>query len=320
MEQPTNPARQSRRGSLASKNPELIPVWDKEANGELSPDDVVPSSTETVFWICPNGHGSYAMRIYSRVRKSSPGCPACSRSTMMKHLRGPKPETLLGVINPELAAEWDTAANGNLTPMDVNVNSLQKAWWVCPAGHPSFFSRIANRNAGSGCPCCGRRRTISAHSIPAPGKSVAELFPDIAADWDTEANGGLTASDVSAGSGRRMYWKCPKGHGSYASSPTARTSKGAVCPVCAKGNRADLRALPAPGRSLAELRPETAAEWDAAANAPRTPSDVAATSKRVYSWLCPAGHPAYRMRVVDRWHSNSCPVCNPSSADRVVTG
>ncbi|MCC3292838.1 zinc-ribbon domain-containing protein [Arthrobacter sp. zg-Y1110] len=227
----------------------------------------------------------------------------------------------LSQVNPALAAEWDYARNGDLKPSDVTPSSLNKAWWVCSNGHPSFFSRIANRNAGSGCPACGRSRTTIACKTPVPGQSLADLRPDLAAEWDAEANAGLQANGVYLGSSRIVSWLCPEGHGSYIAKPSSRTGAAKRgCPVCAERSRLDGRSVPAPGRSLAELRPDLAAQWDAEANAPRTPADVALQSKRVYSWLCPQGHDPYRMRVVDRYHSNGCPVCLPSSADRIVTG
>lgn len=224
----------------------------------------------------------------------------------------------LQAANPELASEWNIELNGDLTPDDVTASSLTKAWWDCTAGHTPYYSRIANRNAGSGCPVCGRERTILASSLPAPGQSLAELFPDIAAEWDTEANGDLGPWQVRKASNRVASWICPAGHGSYRATISHRTCADQRCPVCAEQARADLRTLPASGRSLAERRPALAAEWDAAANAPRTPADVALQSKRAYVWNCPEGHAPYRMRVVDRYFSNGCPECKPSSAARAL--
>ncbi|MCC3299463.1 zinc-ribbon domain-containing protein [Arthrobacter caoxuetaonis] len=220
--------------------------------------------------------------------------------------------------NPELASEWHTELNGDLTPASVTPSSLKKAWWACPKGHLPFYSRIANRNAGSGCPVCGRERTTLASSVPAPGRSLAELHPEIAADWDIEANGDLTPSRVRRASNKVVSWICPNGHGSYRATTQHRVYQGQRCPVCSEQARADLRTLPAPGRSLAERNPALAAEWNTEANAPRTTADVALQSKRAYVWNCPEGHAPYRMRVADRHFSNGCPVCKPSSAARAL--
>lgn len=225
----------------------------------------------------------------------------------------------LAAVNPGIIAQWHPELNGDLTPEDFTPSSNQKAWWICEAGtHPPYFARISNRNDGSGCPGCGRERTIAGSTTPRPGRSLAEANPQLAAEWDHEANGEITPDMVCAGSNRPAAWICPEGHPGYTARPISRSS-GIGCPVCGRERRLNSRTLPAPGRSVAEKLPKVAAEWDAAANTPRTPADVAATSKRVYSWLCPEGHPPYRMRVVDRFHSNGCPVCLPHSAKRVVT-
>jgi hypothetical protein len=47
---------------------------------------------------------------------------------------------------------------------------------------------------------------------PAPGTSLADRFPTIAATWDQEANGERTPADVAAGAGALAHWVCPAGH------------------------------------------------------------------------------------------------------------
>lgn len=304
--------RKFRGASLAEARPDLVQAWDTAANGDLTPADVAPDSLNTVSWICPNGHGAYRMRVHSRVRKTSAECGNCSKSKP----RRKNPGKTLAAANPALAAQWDTARNADLRPDAVNANSLEKAWWTCSAGHPSYYSRISNRHAGSGCPECGRQKATTGRAAPDPGQSLADLFPAVAATWDADTNAGVLAADVKAGSTRLRNWICPRGHGRYSASPYYAVHRG--CPGCGRERRADTRSLPKPGRSLAELRPDLAAEWDTAANFPRTPEDVAVRSKRVYSWVCPEGHPAYRMRAEDRHYSHACPVCRPSSASRAA--
>ena len=50
-------------------------------------------------------------------------------------------------------------------------------------------------------------------------------------EWDAEKNGGLTPSDVSFGSHRMVWWRCPAGH-SYDSVVKSRVL-GTGCPICA---------------------------------------------------------------------------------------
>lgn len=44
---------------------------------------------------------------------------------------------------------------------------------------------------------------------PAPRCSLAELFPDLAAQWDARKNSGITPRDVSASS-VKAWWRCSK--------------------------------------------------------------------------------------------------------------
>ena len=63
--------------SLVEKRPDLIPYWDKEKNGTLSPMDYKPYSSKVVAWKCNNGH-TYDRMISERVRTK--GCPYCSNN------------------------------------------------------------------------------------------------------------------------------------------------------------------------------------------------------------------------------------------------
>ena len=45
-------------------------------------------------------------------------------------------------------------------------------------------------------------------AVPKPGESLADLFPDVAAQWHPTRNGELTPTKISYGVGRRYWWKC----------------------------------------------------------------------------------------------------------------
>ena len=45
---------------------------------------------------------------------------------------------------------------------------------------------------------------------PPKGKSLAEVNPELAKQWHTSKNGDLTPEDVSAGSKKKVWWKCEK--------------------------------------------------------------------------------------------------------------
>src|SRR6266545_342702 len=99
--------------------------------------------------------------------------------------------------------------------------------------------------------------------------SVAE-FPRLVREWHKTKNRELRPRDVTAGSDRKVWWKCPKGPDhEWPAIVGNRTRVGAGCPFCA-----GLRACTA--NCLATVAPRVARQWDRAKNAPLTPKDVVA--------------------------------------------
>lgn len=95
--------------------------------------------------------------------------------------------------------------------------------------------------------------------------SLAELRPDIAAEWDHKENAPLIPQDVTVGSARKVWWVCDKGHHWEAIIASRTKKNGTGCPYCSGR-------FPIPGETdLGTLRPEMAAEWDYERNAPLTP-------------------------------------------------
>jgi hypothetical protein len=210
--------RNPRYGPLSEESPELVTEWDYEKNYPLTPDDVTRGSGKKVWWRCCKDH-SWQARIGPRARGK--GCPACAG-----YLR-----QTLAEANPELAAEWDYEKNYPLTPDDVTPGSGKKVWWRCCKDH-SWQARIGPRaRAGVGCPACaGRLR-----------KTLAEANPELAAEWDYEKNYPLTPDDVTAGSGKKVWWRCCKDHSWQAHifnrARGDRARRGRGCSKCYLGKR-----------------------------------------------------------------------------------
>ena len=62
---------------------------------------------------------------------------------------------------------------------------------------------------------------------------LATLDPAIAAQWDQERNGNLTPEMVTAGSAKRVWWRCDQGH-VWKTKIYVRTGRQrSGCPVCA---------------------------------------------------------------------------------------
>src|SRR5258707_472765 len=160
---------------LKVSDPELASEWHPEKNGELTPDDVTPSSSKKVWRRCrEDPTHEWKTAICDRARGGH-GCPMCSG-------RVATPTTSLRFLRPDLAAEWHTEKNGELTPENVVPGSGKRVWWRCRVD-PSheWKARIINRMLGSTCPKC---------------KSLLALCSDLAAEWHPEKNGELTPDKV----------------------------------------------------------------------------------------------------------------------------
>ena len=68
--------------------------------------------------------------------------------------------------------------------------------------------------------------------LPHPSKSLATLRPELQKFWDYEKNHPLTPEHFTAGSNRKVYWICRKGH-SYKKIVYDR-AKAVGCPICYK--------------------------------------------------------------------------------------
>lgn len=67
-------------------------------------------------------------------------------------------------------------------------------------------------------------------------QSLATERPDLAAEWDAIKNRPLTPANVTVGSGRKVWWLCPRCNHSWAAVIGSR-ARGYGCPACARTRR-----------------------------------------------------------------------------------
>lgn len=142
-------------------------------------------------------------------------------------------------------------------------------------------------------------------------KSLAETFPAIAAQWDYERNGALTPDDVSYGSNRIVWWKCPLCGHSYQkkianrTAPAKRKTESEKCPIC-------LGRVIVPGfNSLKAKFPEIIKkEWDFEKNT-IDPDSIPPTYRKKIWWICPNGHSYQTLPGNKVYHTGGdCPYCS----------
>ena len=152
---------------------------------------------------------------------------------------------------PELVAQWHPTKNGEVTPDQVAAGSSKKVWWKCPEGPDHEWHAVtSSRTRGNKCPAC-RGSQVSVTN------SLVSLFPEIAAQWHPTKNGALRVDQVVAGSGKRVWWKCPKGPDhEWQTTPAERThQRGETgCPACS-GRKVSCT------NSLAARFPKIALQW-----------------------------------------------------------
>lgn len=140
--------------------------------------------------------------------------------------------------------------------------------------------------------------------------SLAVTHPEIAAEWDTERNGGLDPSMISAGSGKLVWWKCSQGH--EWKTAVYHRKEGHGCLHCANSKSA----VKAGKNDLATLEPEIAKEWDDEKNKDRKPTMITKYSQMKVWWKCSKGH-SYQASPAKRVFGRGCPYC---SNQKVLSG
>lgn len=194
--------------------------------------------------------------------------------------------------HPELAAEW-SEQNLPLTPMQISYGSKRLVWWKGSCGH-EWQTSVKARSAGERCPICAGVRIV-------PGiNDLATRYPEIAAEW-SERNRPLDPQMVSAGSHKKAYWICRKGH-EWSATIKSRTEGGNGCPYCSH------RQVLAGYNDLASQRPELADEWSER-NAPLRPDKVMVFSNRKAWWRCKLGH-EWNTLISTRAGGSKCPYCS----------
>lgn len=247
-----------------------------EANG-WDPTTLTRGSEKVLTWKCPKNH-DYEASVSSRTRGR--GCPVCSGAKVQSGAND------LASTHPDLARQadgWD--------PSKVSAGSQRILHWTCDRGH-RWKARVKSRAEGRGCPVCSNK-------VVSPGvNDLATTHPEIAIQaygWDPKT--------VTAGSRKRLGWRCELGHIWYTNVFERRET---MCAICTG------RKVLAGYNDLDTTHPELAKQafgWNASSFVPGSP-------KRV-DWKCELGH-IWKASIVSRTgRETGCPFC---SGTRVCPG
>lgn len=210
---------------------------------------------------------------------------------------GEKKTKTLASEHPEIAAEWHSTKNGELTPDEVLSNTGKVVWWKCAHGH-EWQASVSHRTRPRGCSFCSNRRVWKGYN------DLASQFPDIAAEWHPTKNGDLTPDEVVATTSKKAWWRCPHGH-EWQTPVVKRTVRGHGCHQCS--NQAVI-----PGENdLISQAPDIAELFHPTLNADVDLADLAVFSNKKVWWQCDSGydHP-YMRTVYNQVHAKGkCPFC-----------
>ena len=209
------------------------------------------------------------------------------------------PKKSLAETHPEVAKQWHPTMNGELTPNDFTGGSHKKVWWKCPKGDDhEWETSLTNRTrVGRNCTICSNQKIVKSNCL-------ATTNPKLASQWHPTKNGNLTPSSFPSGSGKKVWWKCPKGDDHEWESRINHITNGSGCPICSGRKVVE-------SNCLATTHTELAKQWHPTKNGDLTPKDVVSgTAKKVW-WKCEKGDDhEWEASINQRTSGSGCPICS----------
>lgn len=230
------------KNTLSAINPQLAAQWHPTKNGNLKPDNIVFCSSKKVWWKCSVARDHEWQAILVN-RSKGVGCPFCAHQKVSK-------SNCLASTHPQIAKQWHPHKNGDLKPSDVVAGSRKKVWWCCDKSpYHDWCTAIEARSGGHGCPYCSGR-------LVAPDTSLTYKHPLVAQQWHPKLNGKLKPTNITAGSKRKVWWRCLASTKHIWQASVSNVVKARVerlttgCPFCA---RAEAKMRGKTGRAKAGL-------------------------------------------------------------------
>ena len=128
-------------------------------------------------------------------------------------------------------------------------------------------------------------------------------------EWNIEKNIDIDINTITVGSGKKVWWKCEKGHEWQAT--IGHRMNGRNCPICCG------KKILIGYNDLLSQRPDIAEEWDYEKNVDIKPTEVTCHSAKKVWWIGKCGH-SWEARINHRTDSHcNCPYC---SGNQVLAG
>lgn len=121
--------------------------------------------------------------------------------------------------------------------------------------------------------------------------------------WHPQRNGDLKPQDVKAGSHKKVWWRCEKGH-DWEAPMFSVALEGCGCPYCTG------KKVLSGDNDLATTNPELTAQWDWKKNGSLKPEMILPFSHEKVWWCCELGH-SWQAAPFSRTRKkgSGCPYC-----------
>jgi hypothetical protein len=166
----------------------------------------------------------------------------------------------------------------------------------CDEVFNSCWNAIGSQSQG--CPYCSGRETNLSNCL-------ATKRPELAVEWHPIKNGDLTPYDITASSGKDVWWECKEKH-EWCVSPNQRNKSN--CPYCSGRYATEKNNLLVDNPILCE-------EWNYKKNG-KNPDEYTPNSYQKVWWKCKKCGYEWPAVIANRNNNNTqCPICSQSKGE-----
>lgn len=127
--------------------------------------------------------------------------------------------------------------------------------------------------------------------------------PELLEEWDFEKNGDIDPNSITAGSTKKVWWKCRKKQHEWMAVVRNRARQGKCCPKCSKSD------------SFCVTHPRLIKEWHPTKNQGLDPELITSGSAKRVWWVCENGH-EWISSITNRTHDDAgCAKCRIESSN-----
>ena len=221
-----------------------------------------------------------------------------------------------GEYGQQLIQEWTGLDEfGNIIYIEgITRKNSKKVRWKCKEGH-IWTAKIANRTyQNQGCPYCSGQKVSNKNSLLSWCQTNKALGQQLLEEWTglDENDNPMNINELARASGKKVQWKCSKGH-TWIARIADRTTKNLGCPYCSGQRVSDKNSLKTWCQEHGAFGQQLLQEWvglDENNNKIEI-NEISYGSKKKVQWKCNKGH-QWSATILSRTNQKlGCPYCNP---------